>query len=144
MIYRFTIGVLLLQTLKAKPQDGFAATRGDRRAPRAARRRRRRLRSMRRETRRGLWRRPLEAVGSRSRGTRQGAAFGMGSWKPQACGAGGETSRGFASRPWEGDGSPPLRRQTAGLPQPRSKTKGAGAAPKARAGRRKTKSVFSS
>ncbi len=30
-----------------------------------------------------------------------------------------------------------LRRQTAGLPEPRNKTKGAGAAPEARAGRRK-------
>ena len=70
-------------------------------------------------------------------GTRQGVALGAGTRKPKACGAGGETSRGFARWLWEGDGSPPLRRQTARLPEPRSKTKGAGAAPKARAGRRK-------
>ena len=46
-----------------------------------------RLRSTRRETRRGLWRWLSEAAGSRSRGTRQGAALGAGTRKPQACGA---------------------------------------------------------
>ena len=46
------------------------------------------------------------AKGSAARETRQGAAPSAGLRKPLACGAGGETSRGFARELWEGDGSP--------------------------------------
>jgi len=56
----------------------------------------------------------FEAREARPTAKRSGAGW--------ACRAGGETSRGVAGRPLEGDGSPPLRRQTAGLPEQAKKT----------------------
>ena len=75
-----------------------------------------------REGRRRRWlpEPPRKPEGSEVRGARPRPERSEGL---PACGAGGETSRGFAGRPQEGDGSPPLRRQTAGLPEPRRETR---------------------
>jgi len=112
-------------------------SRGDRRAEpvrddglRGAQGDAKRLRSERRETRRGLWRGPLKAAGSRSREGRQTRSRRRSVPAPGA--PEGDKARIGALAAWKPK-----------APGARNKTKGAGAAPKARAGRRKFKALLS-
>ncbi len=121
----------LRSTRRETPPGGSRSCRGNRRVPRPAKQDQRQseaepegLAEQRRETRRGQKRRPLEAVGSRSREGR-----------PQGCRSRG-TRQGAAPAPAPGSRRlvEPWR-QTAGLPELRSETRRGSRSPGAPGGR---------